>query len=378
VFEMLIGRLRRILTPRRDIQEALIKWGVMKEYVSDFRTLKKDKRNEIEKVIVEKLRLPTRQIIVIANACGHNWMYKRWHPSKNPLPGYELSIGKPFENVENLPDSTIQNWKQLKITSVKKYNRYVLNSFEDYDIEGAYYASLMSDALKDKRVECSTLYDKTIPVYTFWDLGVSDDTAIWFVQFVGQSIHLIDYYECSGQGMEYYSKVLDEKKYRYKEHWLPHDAKQRIQGKNVTTRLDILRRLRVHEDVYVIPKHSVEERIEASRSVLEKCKFDEKCEVGVECMNRYHREINKMKSSEEQTVFIDRPAHDRYSHGADSFGYMAIGYRYAVCDLSGLVIGSAEVLPARLASDGIDNTCGRGRRKYDPLHHFTMRKRKAG
>jgi hypothetical protein len=45
-------------------------------------------------------------------------------------------------------------------------------------------------------------------------------------------------------------------------------------------------------------------------------------------LNRYKREVNKAKSTEENIFFLDKPAHDRYSHGADSFGYMAIVYRH--------------------------------------------------
>ncbi|KKL18009.1 hypothetical protein LCGC14_2479790, partial [marine sediment metagenome] len=300
-------------------------------------------RNSLEKAIIEDLDLPVRQIIVIANSCGHNWIYKRWISPKTRMTeedGYSYSEGKPFENVEFIPEFTLKNWETLKKTSVKKYNRYVLNSHEDYDIEGSYYASLMSDALKEGRVEIDTLYDKTECVYTFWDLGVSDDTTIWFVQFCRDSINLIDYYQNTGQGVEHYSDVLTERGYTYADHYLPHDAKQRLQGVDITTRLDILRRLRKYEDVYIVERHSVQERIQAVRSLLNKCKFAESAEVGVECLNRYKREINKAKSTEEKLFFLDKPAHDGFSHGADSFGYMAVVYRYMPID--GLVLGAPK------------------------------------
>lgn len=40
-------------------------------------------------------------------------------------------------------------------------------------------------------------YEDGLPVYTFWDLGISDTTAIWFAQFYGKEIRLIDHYEMS-------------------------------------------------------------------------------------------------------------------------------------------------------------------------------------
>lgn len=344
IFEMLIGRLRRVLTPNKKVQKKLVKLGLLRRYRSHFETLPKETRNKLEEAIIQQLGLPVRQIMVIANSCGHNWIYKRWNPRcKGHMTledGYEYSEGKPWENVEFLPEITLKNWRTLKKTSRKKYNRYVMNSHEDYDIEGSYYASLMSDALKSERCEIDTLYDKTQCVYTFWDLGVSDDTAIWFVQFSKDSINLVDYYAATGEGVEHYSDILNEKGYHYADHYLPHDAKQRLQGQSITTRLDILRRLRKHEDVYIVERHSVAERIQAVRSLLNKCKFSSDTEEGVECLNHYKREVNKAKTTEEHTVFIDKPAHDRFSHGADSFGYMAIVYRYMPID--GLVLGSPQ------------------------------------
>jgi hypothetical protein len=87
----------------------------------------------------------------------------------------------------------------------------------------------------------------------------------------------------------------------------------------------------------------VAERHEAVRSILNKCKFDRRCEVGVEALNRYHREVNKAKSSDENTVFLDHPAKDQFSHPADAFGYMAVVYRYMPVD--GLILGYRGAIP---------------------------------
>lgn len=331
VHEMLQGRLRRIVTPNEEVQDLLVKRGLLSNRVEDFAVLRRSLRNRIERYIKNKLRLPVRQIITIANACGHNWIWKTWvKPSQTGklLPGYTYHEGHPFENLEFIPQSTRMSWKRLRKTSPRKYNRYVMNSHEDYDIEGAYYAALMSDALKEGRSEIDTLYDRTRPVCTFWDLGVDDETAIWFLQIVNGEPHLVDYYSNNGQGMEFYSEIMDEKKFHYTDHFLPHDAKQRLQGVEITTRLNILRRLRKGENVHVVEKTSIADRIQAVRLTIPKCKFSAKCEDGVEHLNRYHRDVNKAKSSEDRTVFVDHPAHDEHSHAADAFGCMAIVLEY--------------------------------------------------
>ena len=367
VFDMLIGRVRRVLTPRRDIQKKLVKLGIIPKTVSRFEQFldplpeKKAARlqDQIEKAIRVTLGLPVRQIMVIANACGHNWIWKRVNPASKDhctiKDGYAYSNGVPFENIKYVPKATRRAWKRMKNTSPKKYNRYVMNSHEDYDIEGAYYAGLMSDALKQGRVECQNLYDDTELVYTFWDLGVSDETVIWFAQFIRNEIHLIDYYSNTGLGMTHYSDILTGKAYEYAAHYLPHDVEQRQQGEYVTTRLKILKRLRQkkHEDVFVIARHAVAERIQSVRNILPKCHFDDLTSDGVDCMNNYKREINKAKSTEEDLIFVDHPAHDRYSHGADGFGYMAVVHQEYT--IGGVCLGATGPEPERWDDDYVEN-----------------------
>ena len=62
------------------------------------------------------------------------------------------------------------------------------------------------------------------------NLGVDDSTSIWFFQIVGKEFRFIDYYENSGYGMAHYAGVLKEKPYVYGDHYMPHDADQRMQG----------------------------------------------------------------------------------------------------------------------------------------------------
>ena len=50
-------------------------------------------------------------------------------------------------------------------------------------------------------------------------------TAIWFAQFVGPEVRLIDYYENAGVGLDHYARILQEKGYVYDQHILPHDVR---------------------------------------------------------------------------------------------------------------------------------------------------------
>lgn len=284
----------------------------------------------------------SRQGFPIANAHGHNWLWHRWIYS--PQPGYKVWQANSFQNAKHLPADTLADWRTMKKQSPRKFNQFVMNSHEDYDLEGAYYARLMSDALKQGRVGISNLLDTSDKVYTFWDLGIraSDTTAIWFVQFIGHGIHLVDYYENYGEGMSHYSGILNQKGYTYGAHYLPPDVSTRMQGAEISNRLDVMRRLR-NEPCIPVERHRVSERINATRDIVPKCKFDQKCRVGVEALNHYQKKRNQILSTEVKPVFMAEPLHDWASNGADGFGLIGIVYRYV--PVGGQVLGYTGAYP---------------------------------
>jgi len=57
--------------------------------------------------------------------------------------------------------------------------------------------------------------------------------------------------------------------------------------------------------------------------MLPLCWFDaERCDHGIEALRSYHREYD-----DKNLVWKGRPSHDWSSHSADSFRYLAVGYR---------------------------------------------------
>lgn len=342
VFDMLRGRLRRILTPNEQIQDQLIALKVMKERCIAFEDFSKKDRTRIERAIMEKLGLPVRQGMVIANTAGHNWIWHRWKYEK--WPEYVLTEANSYQNEEHIPEDTIADWTRMKKENPRKFNQYVMNSWEDYDLEGAFYASMISDALKEERVGLIGLYDKTAPVYPFWDLGIraTDTTAIWFVQFIKHNINLVDYYENYGEGIAHYSAILDEKKYTYGAQYLPPDVITRMQAAQIEDRYSVLRSLR-KEPIIVVQRHRVAERIEATRNIINRCMFDMNCRVGVEALNHYRKKRNPVLSTELKPVFQPEPLHDWASNGADAFGLIGIVYRHQT--IGGKVLGSNVATP---------------------------------
>ena len=191
-------------------------------------------------------------------------------------------------------------------------------------IEGAYYAKQFTEIYKDRRI-CNG-FDNDAKVNTAWDIGVGDSTSIWFYQKIGKEIHLIDYYENSGEGLEHYATILKKKGYDYSRHYAPHDIDNRdFSGKGKTRRemaregfmIDGKRYSLVFEKV---AKLSIEDGINYARKMLERCVFDEeKCKRGIACLESYRKEWN-----DKLGCYRDKPLHDWASDGADAFRYLAV------------------------------------------------------
>ena len=88
--------------------------------------------------------------------------------------------------------------------------------------DGAIYKDELHKMRADGRIT-SVPVDDILPVYTVWDLGVSDSTVIWFVQVYGKEPRLVDYYEANGEGIDHYIKLIKSKGYDYGGHFAPHD-----------------------------------------------------------------------------------------------------------------------------------------------------------
>jgi len=187
----------------------------------------------------------------------------------------------------------------------------------DAAIPGAYYSRLLATATKEERVT-NVPYDPAFPVYTAWDLGIGDSTAIWFAQMIGREMRVIDFYEASGVGLDHYAKVIKDKPYSYERHILPHDVMASELGTG-TTRFETLRKLGIRSEV--LPASRVDDGISAVRMLLPRCWFDKtKCEKGLNALAQYQREWDEKAKS-----YKPRPLHDWTSHASDAFRYLAVG-----------------------------------------------------
>lgn len=203
-------------------------------------------------------------------------------------------------------------------------------------IPGSYYGPLIEkmDSLgmivRDQR-----LHVHGIPIVTYWDLGRSDSTCIWFVQYVGGQVRVIDYFEGSTMEVEDYAAVMKKKEttlgyvYGRTACVMPHDGGHKRLGmgnKSIAEQMDALgfRTTVLTVDADLIPA------INATRAFLKNCWFDCSprdeygegwCDRGLDGLKAYHREWD-----EDRQVFKGTPEHDWASHPADGFRTLARGF----------------------------------------------------
>lgn len=90
----------------------------------------------------------------------------------------------------------------------------------------SYYGSIL-ETMKETCKIREAPYNPAHPVYTAWDLGMSDSTAIVFFQYYGKQLYLIDYHETHDIGSETIVKFVQSKPYNYGWHFFPHDGSVR-------------------------------------------------------------------------------------------------------------------------------------------------------
>ena len=245
--------------------------------------------------------------IFIGTPKGRNNFYQLYEQAKKNPKWYACTYKASETDI--LDEEELQAAKD--VMSKDLYEQEFECSFQAA-ITGSYYGTIIEDLVREKRM-VSNLYDEDIDVETWFDLGMNDQTAIWFVQRYKKEIRLIDYYENTGHGLDHYADVLKKKGFDYSTHIFPHDVKVRELGNYAKTRLEALLDLGIVGEV--APKLSIEDGIEAVRKNLVNCWFDkDKCATGIEYLKAYQK-----KWDDKAQVFKSKPQHSYASHCADAF-----------------------------------------------------------
>jgi hypothetical protein len=280
-----------------------------------------------------------------------------WHKhsayTMEPPPGWQAS-GEMAEYFGELERSGIRLTRGQKYWYVKKEasigvfikSEYPSTPEEAFEatIKGAIYGKLIS-ALRVKKRIADFEHDPAFPLYTFWDIGYSDFTAIWLLQFCGRDVCALAY-RCNTQQLpSYYAAICKEWERQYgipiASHFLPHDADHKeFGGSSPKVHLEEagLRNLvtvPVIRDQWTGINHlrSLLPRFVIHKTNCGKAWMHDGQEMpsGIQCLEGYHT-----KEEGSTGVIMEKPVHDAHSHGADALR------TFAESELRGLIPGSTR------------------------------------
>lgn len=204
----------------------------------------------------------------------------------------------------------------------------------DRRVEGSIYGKWISKIRARGQISDFPL-EKRQPVHIFADLGIADYLPLWFVQFVGQEIRCVDWYENNGEGLTHYAQVIRQWEKDHPEAilntiYLPHDGdhKQLSTGETLKSTLE---QLLPHVHVEVVQRtkniyHGIDwlrdnfERIwlHKTNTGTPRSKDGMDHPSGIECLENYHQ-----KEAMAGTNTSKVPVHDMYSHSCDALRTMA-------------------------------------------------------
>ena len=224
----------------------------------------------------------------------------------------------------------------------------------DFNVRGAggWYTDAVAQAERELRF-CKINYDPRYPVFVSYDLGGKteagnrgkDYTALWFFQLYDGRIFFIDYYESNRVNVYDTIGILRKKivefGYNYGAHILPWDGDS---SNFVDTPASIMKKQKIGK-VIVMKRFSTKAAgIQAARGKFHKCLFDKnKCNLGIRALKEFRK-----KWSEEGRIYILDPAHNQYSHGADSFAIAMAGEEKIRLSLGSLIGQAGIVRPKQI------------------------------
>jgi phage terminase large subunit len=184
-------------------------------------------------------------------------------------------------------------------------------------LDGAIYANEIRVLTRADHIT-RVPYTPGVPVQAFFDLGIADQTAIWFVQAIAFDWRFIDFYQNRNVAWPHYLEKLQERGYVYSHLNLPHDGKRRDLGTGKS-----IEHLSIEAGykVKIVPSIGLINGLNASRNLFARAWFDEqKCADGLNCLRRYRWKVDPHTG-----IYSKEPLHDDNSNGADAYRMAAVG-----------------------------------------------------
>lgn len=283
---------------------------------------------------------------------GDNWnaeLWVTWNPKRKSAP-----VEKRFRFAQDALIKMAEcNWRDNPKFPAKLERERLRDKEErpdQYDhiwegeyvstLVGAYYAKHITQAREDGRIG-RVGPDPLMSLRAFVDIGgtgaKADAFTMWVAQFVGKEIRILDYYEAVGQPLATHLAWMRSKGYTSDKLtiWLPHDGNTQDKVFDVSYKSALTDAGYAVEVVPNQGKGAAMQRVECARRMFPQMWFNEETTLpGIEAIGFYHE-----RRDENRNIGLG-PEHDWSSHGADSFGLMAV-----VADSIGA--GTTKVAPIK-------------------------------
>lgn len=182
----------------------------------------------------------------------------------------------------------------------------------------SYYGQVLKMMEESGRIGIHS-YNPDYPVYTAWDLGMSDATAIVFFQHYltpkGQvKTAIIDYYESSNLKNESHVKFVQAKPYNYAWHFFPHDGS--VRDSDAVERIEKIREMGLTNSS-LLRREPKDDGINRAIAGVAKATIHQPTTLElVRKLYLYKRKYNPL------TGDYMGPEHKTESHAADTVRYM--------------------------------------------------------
>jgi hypothetical protein len=270
--------------------------------------------------------------IINSTPNGRNHFYKMFHGTKDDKNWFvSLKQGLWPEKPNYIHIRTKEEFEAMVATGQHTWDdieREYGCSFQA-GLKGSFYSDSIEVAKEEQRIGFFP-YNSAYPVYTGWDLGVDDQTVVWFYQVIDAAKVFIDCKEWdTALGASGYIQYLADKPYRYETHNLPHDAANRRVGLDrVASTLDLMEESarnipNMTGDFQIVPKPTNKQHaIDLVRSQFTTYFFNvsnENVARGLERVELFHRKYDRKRRA-----FTKEPVHDVNSHSADALQSCAL------------------------------------------------------
>lgn len=249
------------------------------------------------------------------------------NPEIEEDPSYQMLIANPpddslvvkvnYDSNPYFPDVLRKEMEQLKAKDPEEY-LHVWEGQCRAAVQGAIFAKQIQKATEEGRINDDVTWEPNVPVNTYWDLGKSDQTSIWFCQYVGMQWRVLKNYSNFLQDIDHYIAYVQGQPYNYGMHYLPHDARHDRLGMIRSVEEQVRAAFGLVE-VVDRTKHKVNS-LEAAKAIFPLCWFHKTdCADGLSDLRRYSYALDP------QTGKIGKqPKHDVHSDTADAFQCFAM------------------------------------------------------